>query len=315
MAMPKITIAGAGNVGSTCAHVAAAMRLGDIVLIDVVDGLAEGKALDLAEAAGAGLHDCRIGGTTDWAEAAGSDLLIITAGMRRKPGMSRDELLASNVSIVADIAEKAARHCPESILIVVSNPLDAMVHAAAKVSGFDNRRVMGMAGALDGARFCYFVASRLGVSTADVRVVLLGGHGDQMVPLPGYCSVAGIPVTGLLDAETLEAIVQRTRNGGMEVVELLGYSAYYAPAAGAAGMARAVLQDSKSVISCCVYCRAEYNVGGYFVGVPAVLGRGGVERIVELPLDDGQRLEFERSLEQVKRLAARVDELLARARG
>jgi malate dehydrogenase len=313
--MPKITIAGAGNVGSTCAHVAAAMGLGDIVLIDVIEGLAEGKALDLAEAAGAGLHDCRISGTTDWAEAADSDLVIITGGMRRKPGMSRDQLLASNVSIVGNIAEKAARHCPGSILIVVSNPLDAMVHTAAKVSGFDNRTVMGMAGALDSARFCHFVASRLGVNTADLRAVLLGGHGDQMVPLPRYCSVAGIPVTDLLDAESLGKIVERTRNGGIEVVELLGYSAYYAPAAGAAGMAQAILHDTKSVICSCVYCSGEYGAEGCFVGVPAVLGRSGVERVIELRLDENERREFKRSLDHVKRLAAKVDEILATGPG
>ena len=305
-----MTIVGAGNVGATTAYAAATRQLGDIVLLDIVKGLAEGKALDIAEAGPLQQYDCHIVGTTDWQETADSDLVIITSGLPRKPGMSRDDLLAKNVQIVKDVAQKTAKYSPNSIVIVVCNPLDAMVYAAAKVTGFAKNKVMGMAGALDSARFCYFLARELGVSVEDIKCVLMGGHGDDMVPLPRFTSVSGIPVTELLDEEKIAELIDRTRNGGIEVVNLLGYSAYYAPAAGVVKMAEAILKDKKTVLSCCVYCEREYDAGGYFVGVPAVLGKTGVEKIIELDLNRSERAQFSTSLAHVKQLAEKVDKLL-----
>jgi malate dehydrogenase len=306
----KITIVGAGNVGATAAYTAANKELGDIVLLDIVKGLAAGKALDIAEAGPIRLYDCDIVGTTDWQETADSNLVIITSGLPRKPGMSRDDLLAKNVQIVKDVAQKTAKYSPDSVIIVVSNPLDAMVYAAYKVTGFAKNKIVGMAGALDSARFSYFLARELGVSVENVKCILLGGHGDDMVPLPRYTCVSGIPVTELLDEEKIAELIERTRKGGSEVVNLLGYSAYYAPATGAVEMAEAVLKDKKTVLSCCAYCDREYGVGGYFVGVPAVLGKNGVERIIELNLTELERAEFNKSLAHVKELVQKVDELL-----
>jgi malate dehydrogenase len=310
MVRNKITIVGAGNVGATTAHIAATKQLGDIVLIDIVKGLAEGKALDIAEAAPVQIYDCKLVGTCDWKETAGSDIVIITSGLPRKPGMSRDDLLAKNVGIVKDVSGKIVKYSPDSIIIVVCNPLDAMVYTASKITGFEKNRIMGMAGALDSARFCCFLAAELGVSVEDVKCTLMGGHGDDMVPLPRFTSVGGIPVTELLDEDKIAELIERTRKGGIEVVNLLGYSAYYAPAAGAVKMAEAILKDKKTVISCCVYCENQYNAGGYFIGVPAVLGKNGVEKVIELDLNDSEREQFEKSLAHVKQLAAKVDELL-----
>lgn len=310
MARKKITIVGAGNVGATAAHIAAAAEIGDIVLIDIVEGLAEGKALDVAEAAPVQLYDAQITGTLNWEETAHSDIVIITSGLARRPGMSRDDLLAKNVQIVREVSEKTAQYSPDSIVIVVCNPLDAMVYAAAKITGFDKNKIVGMAGALDSARFCFFLASELDVSVEDIKCVLMGGHGDDMVPLPRFTSVSGIPVTEMLDKSKIAELIERTRKGGIEVVNLLGYSAYYAPAAGAVKMAEAILKDKKTVVSCCAYCDKEYGVGGYFVGVPAVLGKGGVGKIIELDLNEGEQARFEQSLSHVKQLAAKVDELL-----
>lgn len=310
MARKKITIVGAGNVGATAAHIAAAAEIGDIVLIDIVEGLAEGKALDVAEAAPVQLYDAQITGTLNWEETAHSDIVIITSGLARRPGMSRDDLLAKNVQIVRDVSEKTAQYSPGSVVIVVCNPLDAMVYAAARITGFDKNKIVGMAGALDSARFCFFLASELDVSVKDIKCVLMGGHGDDMVPLPRFTSVSGIPVTEMLDKSKIAELIERTRKGGIEVVNLLGYSAYYAPAAGAVKMAEAILKDKKTVVSCCAYCDKEYGVGGYFVGVPAVLGKGGVGKIIELDLNEGEHARFEQSLSHVKQLAAKVDELL-----
>jgi len=306
----KITIVGAGNVGATAAYTAANKELGDIVLLDIVKGLAAGKALDIAEAGPIRLYDCDIVGTTDWQETADSNLVIITSGLPRKPGMSRDDLLAKNVRIIKEVAEKTAKYSPDSIIIVVSNPLDAMVYAAYKVTGFAKNKIVGMAGALDSARFSYFLARELGVSVENVKCVLLGGHGDDMMPLPRYTCVSGIPVTELLSEEKIAELIERTRKGGSEIVNLLGASAYYAPAAGAVEMAEAILRDKKTVLSCCAYCDREYGVGGYFVGVPAVLGKNGVERIIELNLTELERAEFNKSLAHVKELVQKVDELL-----
>jgi len=310
MARDKITIVGAGNVGATTAHIAATKHLADIVLLDIVEGLAEGKALDIAEASPVQLYDCDITGTTDWQETADSSIVIITSGLPRKPGMSRDDLLAKNVQIVKDVSEKTAKYSPDSIIIVVCNPLDAMVYTAAKMTGFAKNKIMGMAGALDSARFSYFLASELGVSVEDIKAVLMGGHGDDMVPLPRFTSVSGIPVTELLDEGKIAELIERTRKGGIEIVNLLGYSAYYAPAAGTVKMAEAILKDKKTVMSCCAYCDSEYDAGGYFVGVPVVLGKDGVEKIIELDLNDSERAQLQKSLTHVKQLTAKVDALL-----
>jgi len=306
----KITIVGAGNVGAAAAQIAATMELGDIVLIDIVKGLAEGKALDIAEAAPVRLYDFNVQGTLDWAQTAASDIVIITSGLARRPGMSRDDLLAKNVQIVKQVSEKIAEYSPESFVIVVCNPLDAMVYTAAKVTGFPKNKVMGMAGALDSARFCSFLASELGVSVEDVKCVLMGGHGDDMVPLPRFTSVSGIPLTDLLGEDKIAELIERTRNGGIEIVNLLGTSAFYAPAAGAVKMAEAIIKDKKTVVSCCAYCDNEYGSGGHFVGVPAVLGKNGVEKIIELDLNKAEQAQFDQSLAHVKQLAAKVDELV-----
>ncbi len=310
MARSKITIVGAGNVGATTAHIAATRQLGDIVLIDIVEGLAEGKALDIAEAAPVQLYDCDVVGTTDWAKTTGSDIVIITSGLPRKPGMSRDDLLAKNTGIIKDVGQKVVKYSPDSIVIVVCNPLDAMVYAAAGITGFAMNKIMGMAGALDSARFCSFIASELDVSVEEIKCVLMGGHGDDMVPLPRFTSISGIPLTHLLSESRTAELIERARKGGIEVVNLLGCSAYYAPAAGAARMAEAVLKDKKTVMSCCAYCDCEYGIGGYFVGVPVVLGRNGVEKVIELDLDHSERALLAKSVGHVKQLSAKVDELL-----
>jgi len=310
MAKDKITIVGAGNVGATTAHIAATRQLGDIVLLDIVEGLAEGKALDIAESAPLQLFDSNIIGTTDWQETSGSRLVIITSGLPRKPGMSRDDLLAKNVQIVKDVSGKIAEYSPDSIIIVVCNPLDAMVYTAAKVTAFAKNKVMGMAGALDCARFSYFLARELCVSVKDIKCILMGGHGDDMVPLPRFTTISEKPITELLEKKKIAELIERTRNGGIEIVNLLGYSAYYAPAAGTVQMAEAILKDKKELICCCAYCDSEYNVGGFFVGVPAVLGKNGVEKIVELDLNDSETAEFQKSLDHVKQLTTKVDKLL-----
>jgi len=310
MAQGKITVVGAGNVGATTAHIAATRRLGAVVLLDIIGGLSEGKALDMAEASPIyGLQQDIIG-TTDWAATADSDIVIVTSGVPRKPGMSRDDLLATNAGIVRDVSRQIAEHSPEAFVIVVCNPLDAMVHVAAKVTGFPTQRVMGMAGALDSARFRYFLAAELGVCVEDVQCVLMGGHGDDMVPLPRFTCVSGVPVAQLLDEAKLAQLIERTRKGGIEIVNLLGYSAYYAPAAGAVKMAEAILRDTKNVFCCCAYCDAHYGAGGHFVGVPAVLGAEGVERIIELDLDESEKAQFAQSLEHVRQLVAKADSVL-----
>ncbi len=303
MKRAKLTVIGAGNVGATCAHWAASKELGDIVLVDIVEGLPQGKALDLFEASPVEGFDARIIGTNRYDETAGSDVIIITSGIPRKPGMSRDDLLATNVKIVAEVTAKAAALSPNAVLIVVSNPLDAMVYTAHKVSGFPTNRVMGQAGVLDTARYRSFIAEHLNVSVEDVAAVILGGHGDDMVPLPRFTSVGGVPVTQLIAPGKLEEIVTRTRNGGAEIVNLLKTgSAYYAPASASVAMAESIIRDKKRVLPCAVYCDKEYGVGGYFVGVPCVLGAGGVERVIELELDAREREMFNASAAHVKEL-------------
>jgi malate dehydrogenase len=306
----KITVVGAGNVGATTAALAASRNLGEIVLLDIVKGLAEGKALDIAEAGPVQGYESRIIGTTDWAQTKDSTIVVITSGLARKPGMSRDDLLAKNVQIVKEVGEKTAEYCPDSLVIVVSNPLDAMVYTAAKVTGFAKKRIMGMAGVLDVARFSYFVSAEMGVNSRDVQGILMGGHGDDMVPLPRFTTVGGIPITELLDNEIISRLIERTRKGGIEIVDFLGSSAYYAPAAGVVKMAEAIISYSKSMMPCCAYCQQEYGVGGYFIGVPVILGKQGVEKVVDLKLNPDERAKFDRSLEHVKQLTAKVDKLL-----
>jgi len=312
MRRAKITIIGAGNVGATTAHWCAAAELGDIVLLDIpqTENMPRGKALDLAQAAPIVGFDADIRGTTNYDDTAASDVVVITAGIPRKPGMSRDDLLATNAKIVGAVAAEVKRTSPEAILIVVSNPLDAMVQRAWQVSGFPTKRVLGQAGILDTARYRTFLAMELGVSVEDVTALLMGGHGDTMVPMPSCTSVGGIPITRLLDEKRLGEIVDRTRNGGAEIVGLLKTgSAYYAPAAAVAQMVEAIVRDKKRLIPCAAYCDREYGVGGYFVGVPVVLGSGGVERVVELELTAQEKTDFQKSVAAVKELVTAMAKL------
>ena len=304
MKRAKITIVGAGNVGASCAVFAAAKELGDIVLIDIPEfaDKTAGKALDLAQCAPIERFDSKIIGTSDYAHAKDSDVVIITAGMPRKPGMSRDDLIATNVKIVGEVATQIAKVAPNSVLIVVSNPLDAMVYTAWKKTGFPTNRVVGQAGALDIARYRTFIAMELGCSVEDITALLLGGHGDDMVPLPSFTSVAGIPVTQLIPIDRLHAIIERAKKGGGEIVQLMGTSAYYAPASGTVQMAEAIIKDKKRIIPCAAYCNKEYGVGGYFVGVPCVLGAGGVEKVIEVKLNDDEKNLFATSVSHVKEL-------------
>jgi malate dehydrogenase len=307
----KITIVGAGNVGATCAHWAAAKELGNIVLVDIIEGMPQGKALDLAEAAPIEGYDVRLTGANAYEETAGSDLVIITSGIPRKPGMSRDQLLETNVKIVADVTAKVVAHSPNATLIIVSNPLDAMVYTAHQVSGFPPQRVIGQAGVLDTARYRSFIAAELGCSVEDVHAMLMGGHGDDMVPLPRYTSVAGIPVTQLIPPGKLQDIVTRTRNGGAEIVNLLKTgSAYYAPAAATVAMAESIIRDKKRVMPCAAYCDGEYGIGGFFVGVPCVLGRGGVEKVIVLELEPREQEMLEASVAHVKELCAAAEKFM-----
>ena len=309
MRRAKITLVGAGNVGATCAHWAAAKELGDIVLVDIPEakGMPAGKALDLYQSSPVEGFDCRITGATSYEPTANSDVVIITAGMPRKPGMSRDDLLNINTGIVKNVSEQVAKHSPNAILLVVSNPLDAMVYVAWKASGFPTKRVIGQAGVLDTARYRAFLAEEIGCSVEDVQALLLGGHGDDMVPLSRYTFAGGIPITQLVKPDRLEAIIKRTRGGGAEIVQLLEKgSAYYAPAAATVQMAESIIRDKKRILPCAVYCDKEYGVGGYFVGVPCVLGSTGVERIIEVELDGAEKRMFQSSVDHVKELVKAV---------
>ncbi len=285
MKRDKITIIGSGNVGATAAHWALTRRLGDVVLLDVVEGVPQGKALDLLQSGPVDGFSCRIMGSNDYADSANSDVVIITAGLARKPGMSRDDLLAKNVAIVKSCAEQAANHSPDAVLIVVTNPIDAMVYTAFKVAGFPKQRVIGMAGVLDSARYRTFIAEELGVAARDVNAMVMGIHGDNMLPLVRLANVAGIPVSDLISPERIAAIVHRTQHGGAEIVNHLKTgSAFYTPGLAAVEMAEAVLTDSKRVLPCAAYVEGEFGFSGCFLGVPVVLGAAGVERIVEFPL-------------------------------
>ncbi|MCS7033509.1 MAG: malate dehydrogenase [Phycisphaerae bacterium] len=309
MRRAKISIIGAGNVGATAAHWAASKELGDIVLVDIpqVDGMPQGKALDLFQASPVEGFDARIVGTTTYDATAGSDVVIITAGVPRKPGMSRDDLIATNTKIVKEVSENVARWSPNAVMIVVSNPLDAMVYVAWKASGFKPYKVVGQAGVLDAARYRAFLAQEIGCSVEDVHALLLGGHGDDMVPLKRYAFAGGIPITQLIPPDRLEQIVDRTRKGGAEIVALLKTgSAYYAPASSTVAMAESIIRDKKRILACAAYCDKEYGVGGYFVGVPCVLGTEGVERVIEVELDAEERKMFQASVDHVKELVKAV---------
>jgi len=303
----KIAVIGAGNVGATAAQRAAEKELADVVLIDILEGVPQGKGLDLMEARPVEKHDAKIQGANDYEPAAGSDVVIITAGIPRKPGMSRDDLLTTNARIVKTVVKNIARVAPETILILVSNPLDAMCHVAMEASGFPRERVIGMAGVLDSARFRYFIAEELNVSVESTHAFVLGGHGDTMVPLPRYSTVAGIPITELMSPERIEALVARTRNGGAEIVALLKTgSAFYAPASSAVEMAEAILKDKKKILPCAVSLQGEYGLHDLFIGVPVKLGKGGVEEVIEIKLTEEEKAALLKSAAAVQGL---VDDL------
>lgn len=306
----KITVIGAGNVGATCAQRAAEKELANVVLVDVVEGMPQGKSLDLCEAAPVEKHDARLVGTNDYADTAGSDVIIVTAGIARKPGMSRDDLIKTNAGIVKATVEKAAPLSPDAVIIIVSNPLDAMCHVALKASGFPPERVIGMAGVLDSARFRYFIAEALDVSVENTHAFVLGGHGDTMVPLPRYSTVAGIPITELMPADKIAALCQRTAQGGAEIVGLLKTgSAYYAPASSAVEMAEAILKDKKKILPCAAYLQGQYGYNNLYIGVPVKLGKGGVLDIVEIKLSAEEKAALDNSAAAVQKLVELLAEL------
>jgi malate dehydrogenase len=301
----KVSIVGAGNVGATAAHWIASKELADVVLIDVVEGVPQGKALDLLEAMPIEKRDVSVVGSNDYAATANSDIIVITAGIPRKPGMSRDDLLNTNFKIMSDVVSKVVAQSPEAILIIVSNPLDAMAQTAFRQAGFNRERVIGMAGVLDSARFRTFIAEELKVSVENVTAFVLGGHGDTMVPLARYSTVAGIPITELIEPARLEELIQRTRDGGLEIVKHLKTgSAFYAPSAATVEMIEAILKDKKKVLPCAAYLTGEYGINGYYIGVPCKLGAAGIEQIIEIKLTPEEDAALKKSAEAVKELCA-----------
>jgi len=308
MARSKIALIGSGNIGGTLAHLAGIKELGDVVLFDIAEGIPQGKALDLAESSPVEGFDCKISGANDYADLAGSDVVIVTAGVARKPGMSRDDLVGINSKVMTTVGEGIKVNCPDAFVICITNPLDAMVGVLQQASGIPVNRVVGMAGILDSARFRYFLAEEFNVSVKDVTAFVLGGHGDTMVPLTRYSAVAGIPVPDLIDmgwstADRIEKIVQRTRDGGAEIVGLLKTgSAFYAPASSAIEMAVAYLKDQKRLLPCAAYVDGQYGLDGMYVGVPVIIGENGVERIVEIKLNDEEQIMFDNSVAAVKTL-------------
>lgn len=308
---PKISIIGGGNVGASCAMWAVAKELGDVVVLDIpdVEDKVKGKMLDLAQCSPIELFDANITGTADYADIAGSEVVVVTAGLPRKPGMSRDDLIQTNVKIVKSVSEQIKQHAPEATVIVVSNPLDAMVYTAWKTTGFDTSKIVGQAGCLDVARFKTFIAMETGFSVEDINALLLGGHGDDMVPLPRYTNISGIPVTQFITEQRLQELVDRAKVGGGEIVKLMGTSAYYAPAAGVIQMTEAIVKDKKRILPCASYCDKEYGVGGYFVGVPTLLGAGGVEKVLEIDLDGNEKKLMDESISHVKDLVKVVQEM------
>ncbi len=301
----KVTVIGAGNVGATTAQRLAEKELCDVVLIDIVEGFPQGKALDLTEAAPIEKHDAHLTGSNRYEASAGSDIIIITAGIPRKPGMSRDDLISTNAGIVKNVTQQVSKLSPKSILIIVSNPLDAMCHVAYEASGFSKNRVLGMAGVLDSARFRAFIAMELNVSVENTHAFVLGGHGDTMVPLPRYSTVAGIPITELLSKERIDALIDRTRKGGAEIVGLLkAGSAFYAPASAAVEMAESILKDKKKILPCAAYLEGEYGIKDLFIGVPVKLGKDGIEEIVQISLTDNEKEALQKSADAVEELKA-----------
>ncbi len=299
----KVTVVGAGNVGATAAQRLAEKQLCDVVLVDIVEGVPQGKALDLAEAAAIEKHDSHLTGTNGYDETTDSDIVIITAGILRKPGMSRDDLISTNAGIVRNVTREVASRSPEAIIIIVSNPLDAMCHVAYDTCGFPKKRVIGMAGVLDSARFRAFISMELNVSVENTHAFVLGGHGDTMVPLPRYSTVAGIPITELLAKDRIDALVERTRNGGAEIVGLLKTgSAYYAPASAAVEMAESILKDKKKILPCAVYLQGEYGIQDLFIGVPVKLGAEGAEEIIEITLTEEEQQALQKSADAVQEL-------------
>jgi len=300
----RIGLIGAGQIGGNLALIAVQKQLGDVVLFDIpqVEGLVKGKALDINQLTAVDGYDCRITGTTDWKDVAGCDVLIITAGVPRKPGMSREDLLDINLKIMRDVAGNIKAHCPDAFVINIANPLDAMVYALYRITGFKKNRVVGMAGVLDTSRFKFFIAEALNCSIRDVEALVLGGHGDDMVPLTRSATVGGIPLTDVLPKEKLDAIIKRTREGGAELVALYKTgSAYFAPAASAIAMAESYLLDRKRILPCAAYLEGEYGIRGYFMGVPTQIGAGGVEKVIEIPLSSEEKAQMEKSFQSVKR--------------
>ena len=303
----KVSIIGAGNVGASAAERIVMRRLADVVLVDIVEGMPQGKSLDLNEAGPVDNYDMRLTGANNYDATAGSDVVVITSGLPRKPGMSRDDLLAKNFEIVKQVTTEVAKRSPSAVLIIVSNPLDAMAHTALKVSGFPRNRVLGMAGVLDSARMRFFISEALGVSVADTHAFVLGGHGDTMVPLPRYSTVAGIPITELLPRDKVDAIVQRTRDGGIEVVNLLkSGSAYYAPASSVVQMVQAILLDEHRILPCAAYLEGEYGYKGIFVGVPVQLGEKGLEKVIEIKLTAEEKSALDKSAAAVRELVEKL---------
>ncbi len=306
----KVTVIGAGNVGATAAQRLAEKQLCDVVLVDIAQGLPQGKALDLSEAAPIEKHDAKIEGANEYESSKDSDIVIITAGIPRKPGMSRDDLISTNMKIMKDVTENVVKHSPNAIIIIVSNPLDAMCHVAFDASGFPKNRVIGMAGVLDSARFRTFIARELDVSVENTHAFVLGGHGDTMVPLPRYSTVAGIPLTELLSADKIEALVQRTRDGGAEIVGLLKTgSAFYAPASAAVEMAEAILKDTKKILPCAALLKGEYGINDLFIGVPVKLGANGIEDIIQIKLTDKEQQALNKSADAVQELVDTLKKL------
>ena len=314
MARKKIALIGAGNIGGTLAHLCVLKGLGDVVLFDVIDGLPQGKALDMLEAGPIEGYDANITGTTSYADIAGADVCIVTAGVARKPGMSRDDLLGINCKIMSDVSSNIKQYAPDSLVIVITNPLDAMVTLTKRVTGFPKNRVVGQAGVLDSARYRTFIAQELGVSVQNVTAMVLGGHGDDMVPVRSYCQVGGVPVEKLISAARLEEIEQRTRQAGGEIVALLKTgSAFYSPASAAVQMAAAYLQDRKQILPCAAYLEGEYGIDGVYFGVPVSIGAGGVERVIEVDLSDKEKQEMEVSVGHVRELVTAMDAILEKS--
>jgi len=305
----KVTVVGAGNVGATCAQIVAEKNIvQEVVLVDIKEGLSEGKSLDLWQTAPVNYYDTRlVGATNDYSKTAGSEVVVITSGVPRKPGMSRDDLISINAGIVKSVTENVIKYSPEAKIIIVSNPLDVMTYASYVVSKFPKSRVMGMAGVLDTARYRAFLAEALDVSPRDIQALLMGGHGDTMVPLPRYTTVSGIPVTELIDAEKLEKIIVRTKNGGGELVNLMGTSAWYAPGSAAAQMVEAIVMDQKRIFPCCVKLEGEYGLNDMFVGVPVKLGKNGVEEIIEVKLNEEEKALLNESANAVKSIMDVLD--------